>query len=339
MASITQVNGKWRALIRRKGHPSYCKTFTTKTQAVKWAKAVEDEIEAGSTPKAEVVVGKKLLVSEVIQEYRKLREKSRPIQDTSNEHYMLKTLDALLGDRDASSLGSDDLVNFAKTRADMGAGPYTINMDISKLGTVLRLVSAVKHMALPDVVGQARPVLTHLKLIGGGGKRERRPTEDELVRICDHLENNRGKVYADAVRFAVGTAMRRGEIVKLLWTDLDKGKKLILVRNRKDPRQKDGNDQWVPLLNGMWELVNAQPETSERIFPIHEQTMSKYFTEACRELSIPDLHFHDLRHDGVSRLFEQGYRIEQVALVSGHRSWVHLKRYTNLKPESLHDGP
>jgi len=46
-----------------------------------------------------------------------------------------------------------------------------------------------------------------------------------------------------------------------------------------------------------------------------------------------------LSHEGISRLFEAGYRIEQVALVSGHKSWAMLKRYTQLKPESLHSSP
>lgn len=339
MASIVEVKGKWRALVRRKGHPSYCKTFTTKTQAEKWARAIEADIDRDLVPKAQDVLGHRLLVSDLIDRYRKLRGTSRPIDDTASEHYMLQMLVAYLGDRDASTLTPDDLVSYAKTRADMGAGPYTINMDISKLGTVMRLVSAALHIELPDVAGKARPLLNHLKLIGGGGKRERRPTEDELSRITCQLEEKRGKVYADAVRFAVLTAMRRGEITGLLWGDLDAERRLVMVRDRKDPREKLGNDQLVPLLNGAWELVQGQARSGERIFPIHPQTMSKYFTEACRELEIPDLHFHDLRHHGVSLLFEQGYRIEQVALVSGHKSWQHLKRYTNLKPEDLHHGP
>lgn len=339
MASIVEVKGKWRALVRRKGHPSYCKTFATKTQAEKWARAIEADIDRDLVPKAQDVLGHRLLVSDLIDRYRKLRGSSRPIDDTTSEHYMLQMLAAYLGDRDAATLTPDDLVGYARTRADMGAGPYTINMDISKLGTVMRLVGAALHIELPDVVGKARPLLNHLKLIGGGGKRERRPTDDELVRICSQLESKRGKVYADAVRFAVLTAMRRGEITGLLWGDLDAERRLVLVRDRKDPREKMGNDQLVPLLNGAWELVQAQKEEGDRIFPIHPQTLSKYFTETCRELAIPDLHFHDLRHHGVSLLFEQGYRIEQVALVSGHKSWQHLKRYTNLRPEDLHHGP
>jgi integrase len=342
MASILQVGGKWRALVRRKGHPSYCQTFPNKAQAQAWARGVEAEIDRGQPVAPKAVFGRVVLVSDLIQTYRKLREKSRPIDDTANEHYMLKMLERRLGELDVAHLSPADLVAYAEGRKDEdGVGPYTINMDISKLGTVLRLAGVHLKLTLPDVVAQARPLLTHMHLIGGGGRRERRPTEDELVRLVEWLQARRGLVYADAVRFAVATAMRRGEIVRLVRADLDDKKKLVLVRDRKDPRKKVGNDQWVPLLNGAWELVQAQPVADDelRIFPVHEQTLSKYFREACEALSIPDLHFHDLRHEGISRLFEQGFDIPRVALVSGHKSWNNLKRYAQLRPEDLHHGP
>ena len=54
-------------------------------------------------------------------------------------------------------------------------------------------------------------------------------------------------------------------------------------------------------------------------------------TRACQQLEIKDLHFHDLRHEGVSWLFEMGRTIPQVAIVSGHRSWSSLKRYSHLR--------
>jgi len=94
----------------------------------------------------------------------------------------------------------------------------------------------------------------------------------------------------------------------------------------------------VPLLGEAWTVLKRQPQVAgePRIFPIGASTVSKYFTEACLELSIPDLHFHDLRHEGTSQLFEEGYEIQQVALVTGHKDWRHLRRYTNLKPEDLH---
>jgi integrase len=110
---------------------------------------------------------------------------------------------------------------------------------------------------------------------------------------------------------------------------------MVLVRDRKDPRQKKGNDQWVPLIRGSWEIVNSQPVTSGGIFPSHPQTLSKLFKAVCDRLGIVDLHLHDLRHHSISEMFESGMRIEQVALVSGHKDWRHLRTYTNLKPESL----
>jgi site-specific recombinase XerD len=64
--------------------------------------------------------------------------------------------------------------------------------------------------------------------------------------------------------------------------------------------------------------------------------MTTAFQRARRRAGVDGLRFHDLRHEGISRLFERGMQIQQVALVSGHRSWSMLKRYTNLKPESLH---
>ncbi|MBG7601846.1 MAG: tyrosine-type recombinase/integrase [Gammaproteobacteria bacterium] len=73
-----------------------------------------------------------------------------------------------------------------------------------------------------------------------------------------------------------------------------------------------------------------------RIFPYLKQSISAAFMRGCIGSRIVDLHFHDLRHHALSILFEQGYSIQEVAIVSGHSSWDMLKRYTHIKPESLH---
>lgn len=334
MASIIPINGKWRALIRRKGHQSICKTHRTKAAAEAWARRIEAQMDAGK-PVAE----DRATVADLIDTYRKLRDKSRPIMDTSTEHYTLRQLAAGLGTLSAAALTPQDLVGYCTMRRDEdGAGPYTCNLDISKLGTVMRYAGMTLATPLPDVVAVARPLLSHLGLIGSGGKRERRPTEDELQAVVSWLAAHKGALFADVVRFAVATAMRRGEIARACWSDVDEGRRLLLVRDRKDPRRKVGNDQRLPLLGDAWEVLQRQPRVvgEPRVFAIGESTVSKYFTEACRVLSIPDLHFHDLRHEGTSRLFEAGYEIQQVALVTGHKDWRHLRRYTQLRPEDLH---
>ncbi len=334
MASIIKRNGKWRALVRRKGHAAACKTHSTKAAAEAWARSIEAALDAGKP-----LPGVDVTVADLIHEYRRLRAAARPISDASTEHYVLRTLDRMLGALTAQRLGVDDLIAFARQRRDEGAGPYTINMDISKLATVLRYAGAARRLVLPDVTGAARPLLTHLGLIGGGGRRSRRPTQDEAERIDEYLRMHRGGAYADAVLFAAASTLRRSEFCRILWADVDESKRLVLVRDRKHPRRKAGNDEWVPLLPDAWAVLQRQPRASARVFPLDPGTVSKYFTGACRALSIPDLHLHDMRHEGTSRLFESGYDIPHAALVTGHKKWEHLQRYTNLRPEAAHKEP
>jgi integrase len=330
VANISKINGRYRAQIRRKGHQHISKWFDTLALAKAWARGIEAQMDAGQVPRAP---GAPDTIAELVARYRRMRSKTRPIMDTSTEHYTLKQLAKEMGELVAARITTDDLISWAQRRRDSGAGPYTINCDLGKLGTVLRYAGE----GLPDVVGAARPKLRYLGMIGGGGMRERRPTEDEAVRVLEWLATNKGQIYADFARFGAITAMRRGEVARILWADVDHAQKMVMIRDRKDPRQKVGNDQWIPLLGDSWALLQRQPEVDERIFPVHPQTMSKYFTEACRTLDIPDLHLHDLRHEGISQMFEQGFDIPQVAVVSGHKDWRHLKRYTQIKPASLHD--
>lgn len=328
MGSIIERNGRWRAQVRRKGHKPECRTFDTEAQARAWERQREAELASGVRDLGAVTI------DQVIQAYRKLREKARPISDSSNEHYQLKALTRLLGEHEVTKLTPDDLVTFAATRRDEGAGPYTINMDISRLGTVLRYGGAALRIALPDVVGSARPLLSHLRLIGGGGKRERRPSADELQRVLEHMTKVYGLVYAEAVVFAACSAMRRGEVCDLKLSDIDPASRCAMVA-RKHPRKGKVVER-VPLTAEAWDIAQRQPKSADgRIFPIEAGTLSKYFTFTCRALSIDDLHLHDMRHEGTSRLFEAGYSIPEVALVTGHKSLAHLTRYTNLRPEDV----
>ena len=330
MASVLQIKGSWRAQIRRKG-VSESKTFQTKRQAEAWARQREADLDAGRDAPARPA--RELTVSDVIKAYRKIRDASRPISDQSNEHYMLKALNAGLGGKTVDRLTPQDLVTYCTIRAEASAGPYTLNMEMSKLGTVFKYGGIQLRAILPDVVGQSRPLLVHLRLIGGGGKRERRPTADEIDRILEHMTATYGEVYAEAVRFAIASAMRRGEICALKHSDIDANK--VATIWRKHPR-KGQVEERVPLLDDAWEIVSRQPASEDgRIFPIEAGTLSKYFTWTCRALSIPDLHLHDMRHEGASRLFEEGLQIEHVALVTGHKSWNMLRRYTQLKPEDV----
>ena len=142
---------------------------------------------------------------------------------------------------------------------------------------------------------------------------------------------------ADVIRFAIHSTRRQEEITRLLWSDYQPEHARILVRDMKHPGQKQGNHQWVILPPEAMAIIEQQPRTSPRIFPRTTDAISASFTRACKVLGIDDLHFHDLRHEGVSRLFELGWTIPQVATVSGHRSWSSLKRYAHIRAMPAHN--
>ena len=105
----------------------------------------------------------------------------------------------------------------------------------------------------------------------------------------------------------------------------------ILIRDMKDPKKKQGNHIFCELTPEALAIINSMARAAPQIFPYAATTISTNFTRACQMLGIIDLHFHDLRHEGISRLFEMGRTIPQVAVVSGHRSWSSLQRYTHLR--------
>lgn len=98
----------------------------------------------------------------------------------------------------------------------------------------------------------------------------------------------------------------------------------------KKPGEKGGLDTWVDLPDPASAIIETMPRTEDRIFPFHSNTISRRFTDACKLLGIQDLHFHDLRHEGTSRLAEMGRTTPQLASATGHKSWQSLERYTHI---------
>ena len=116
----------------------------------------------------------------------------------------------------------------------------------------------------------------------------------------------------DIMWFAIGSARREAEICRLQWSDNDVEGRTGLVRDAKHPTAKEGNHKRFKYTAEAWKIVQAQPQTSEYIFPYDARSIGAAFTRACRVLGIADLRFHDLRHEATSRLFERGYQIHDI---------------------------
>lgn len=336
---------KYRAqvIIKKNGKKiTQSKTFSKKTLAQTWGRNKLDQIEL------EMATGTHLrnaTIAELIDLYiadKDLWPKcSRSKRQTIN---MLRDCD--IAKVFTHELTTGDLITHCRNRKDTGVCPSTINHDMSYLKHICDRAESIFNIKSNNVWKDALMMLREMGLIGKSVRRTRRPTTDELVRLEDGLkqrEANRtstknGIPLVDILHFSILTCMRIGEVCKIKWEDLDKKNKSILVRDRKDPRKKAGNNMLVPLLGDSWDIVIRQPHAGDRIFPYNATSITAAFQRVRNKLGIEDLRYHDLRREGASRLFEMGYTIEEVAQVTGHRSLNTLWNvYTELHPKTLHD--
>lgn len=338
MASIVNRDGRWRTLVRKGGH-TRCATFDTKAAAKAWGETVErqvDELRASG-----VMQAKGLTLGDLITRYT---EELYPLKAWGRTKSAdLARLKEDLGHLRADTLASSHFTDHFRERYAKGAGAVVIASQLGYLIGVLRVARTLWHLDV-NLQGaiDARSALAKLRLVGKSQRRERRVTDAEIARLVKHFkaDANTGVPMADLVQFCLASAMRISEVCRISWADLDKRARTVIIRDRKHPQDRIGNDQVVPLLNfagrDAFKIAARQPHRGPRVFPFNSRTVSAYFTEAVKDLGIDDLHLHDLRHEAISRLFEAGYRIEQVALVSGHRDWAMLKRYTHVRAADLH---
>ena len=145
-----------------------------------------------------------------------------------------------------------------------------------------------------------------------------------------------GETTGDAVRVAAITGLRRGEMTRIAWADVDELRKAVLVRQRKHPRRVEARDEWVPLLGDAWAIVQRQPKADRRIFPMSPEKLTDSVTAGVRALGIPDLRLHDMRREATSALRELGFDADARKAVTGHRSDAIHSRYVAVSMEELH---
>ncbi len=318
-------------VVKRAGHIIHRenKTFDSRKRAAAWLAQRENEIDE-SAPGADPFNPD---LAAIITRY--MNESARNIGRTKKQ--VLEALKAMpVSSLLASEITSRELVALAKSLNSAGRKPQTVGNYLSHLASVFAIAGPAWGYKLnQQAMLDALKVCKRLGYTRKSEQRERRPTGDEIKRLVAHFDKVRANRPAsvpmsDIVMFAIHSTRRLDEITRLQWRDLNRERSRVMVRDMKHPGDKIGNNQWVELVPDAMLIIERQPRQSERIFPCSTDAIGAAFTRACKVLDIHDLHFHDLRHEGISRLFEQGWTIPQVACVSGHRSWQSLKRYTHL---------
>lgn len=338
---VRQRGDSWQAQVRVKENGLIVyqdsKTFKgpkAERLARDWQERTEKRI------KREGVAGAKMsttTLGDLLRKYGETRNAFKPLRRS-----MAHELEQLAVDFDKvplADLTAHTLTQFATRRAAAGAGPTTI---LHNLATVRSVLNSAKPMFGFDVEGNAASeaiaALSRMGAVAKSNSRDRRPTPAELQRLTDEFKRIAASPstiipMATVIALAVALPRRLSELTSMRWLDLKDN--VITLRDTKNPTKP--RTEQVPVPAEAAVIIAGLPVIDECILPYNSESISAAFQRACERLRIVDLHFHDLRHEGISRLFEAGLDIPDVAMISGHLSWNMLKRYTHLKPKAVLD--
>ena len=317
MASFRKRSGKWQVRIQRQDFPDQCKTFLLRSDAESWARKTEIALDRGS-PKSQDL---NTPLKDLLQRYKK--EVTPQKKFSSVETYRINAwLKHPLANYSISKIKHSDIAKWRDERIKLNKSPNTIRLELAVLSHLFTI--AMSEWGYEDLNNPT----SHLRLPKLPSGKTRRISQDEIDLI---LKNTGSILLRKIVVFAIETGMRRSEIASLEWRNLDLENQTILI-----PITKNGESREVPLSKIALEIITSQGgDHPQRIFNITPHAITIAFRRSCKRSGINDLNFHALRHEAVSRLFERGFSLAEVALISGHKSWSMLRRYTHLKAEDL----
>ncbi len=345
MATITKrSSGRWKAVVRRKGWPTTVKTFRVKKDAEDWARNAEDEMARGvfvSRRAAETTT-----VKEALDLYlREITPTKKGADFTNREPGRAKPLKKHLGDYALAAINPKILADYRDLRLNTISKKTGRHLSASTVRLELALLSNLYTVAIREWgLGLiANPVAAIRKPSPGQG-RNRRLSWNEAKRLLKACDRHSNPMLAWAVRVALYTAMRQGEILSLTLDQVDLQRRIVRLN-----ATKNGSARTVPLSRRAAKVLRqaiahpARPKGVDLIFygePGKDKkrrpyTISKVWSNTLQRAAISDLRFHDLRHEAVSRLVEKGLSDQEVAAISGHKSMQMLRRYTHLRAEDL----
>lgn len=320
VATIRRMRDQWQAVIRRKGHPTLSKCFPKKSLAERWARQEEERLALDRvTP-----VAQRMTVAKLLEWYG--QEFTHRKRSGSRETSRITILSDRLGDKALTALTAQAVVAYVDKRQDEGMKADTIRKELGTLSVAIDAGIALKGIDLPaNPVKTAKGVLSVTKTLTPGTRRDRRPTGEELAEL---YKSNIG----DLIEFAAETAMRRGELAAMRWGDV-RGTVLSI------PKTKTDKARTIPLSARAQAILEARKPKDAKdealVWGRDGYSITRAFGWACKRFKIDGLRFHDLRHEGTSRLFERGLDLMEVASVTGHEDLDSLKRYTHLCPKRL----
>lgn len=320
MASITRRGDRWQARVRRRGYGEQSAQFRTRAAAERWARSIEQQADHGRT--ATPADARRMTLGAALDRY--LREVVPAKRGKAQEEYRIAMWRAEpLAQRALAEVRASDLAAFRDRRLAAGRSANTVRLELavlSHLYTVARtewdmagLRSPLEDLSLPSTRGTAR---------------QRRLQPGELWALWKAARQGPAWL-APVIVLAIRTAMRRGELAGLR-------DGMIQGAVARLPMTKNGRPRAVPLAPGAQMALRRVRRAVGALSAMPEaSTLSHAFGAAAKAAGLEDLHFHDLRHEATSRLFEAGLALPEVAAITGHLTWSMLARYTHPRAEAL----
>jgi integrase len=323
MATFRNRHGKWQARVARKGIKPISKSFQNKQDAERWARQIEADIDKGSY--TNVALAERTLFKGIIERY---------IQEVTNQTRSMKEDRYRLGAMMRHWIGSLTMIQLTPTKV---AQYRDERLKKVSAGAVIRelayISSIINHSRREWGINMTNPVPFVKKPPSPQG-RNRTLGNDELERLlkaCTPRVKNGNIWVLPIVKFALASAMRRGEMLGLHWHEIDFKKRTAFI-----PVTKNGASRTVPLSSEALEILRSIPRNFDgRVFPINGPNLSFIFDKARRIAKLDDFHFHDLRHMAITRMAEKLPNLIELSAVSGHKSLTMLKRYYHPNPEAL----
>ena len=323
MATFRNRHGKWQARVQRKGQQPVSKSFQSKEDAQRWARQLEAEIDKGSY--TNIALAERTLFKDVIERY--VQEVTLKTRSMKEDTYRLKALARHpIAKLPMSALTPIKVAEYRDERLKLVSNGAVIR-ELSYFSSI------INHARREWGINMVNPIPLVKKPASPQG-RNRILTEEELGRLYAALTprvKNANHWILPLTKFALESAMRRGEILGLRWEHIDLQKRTAFI-----PLTKNGESRLVPLSMAAIEILKALPRNLHgAIFPVTGVTLSAAIDRARAKAQLKDFHFHDLRHMAITRLAEKLPNLIELSAVSGHKSLAMLKRYYHPSAESL----
>lgn len=325
MATIRKLRGRWQAQVRRRGMKPRAKSFDSKAEAEKWARELESQVDRfGMAPDTKIL--ETTTLGQLLERYqREITPQKRGAVQEDQRIDVLRRHE--LSHRTLIGLSQQDVATFRDERLQSVA-PSTAVREMAILSHVLEVATRDWGMPLAKNVVKLvrRPVIRN--------ERSRRLTGNEEQRLLDGCDGGQLPYLRTLLIVAIETGMRRGELLGLKWSDISHNRRVVTL-----VMTKNGSGREVPLssraFDALMEWKSRSVVDQSTVFPMTAGALEQAWRRLLIRVGITGLRFHDLRHEGVSRLFERGLNMIEVSSISGHKELRMLKRYTHLSADDL----